>query len=249
MSTAGGAALGAVWVVLPTYQEAENVEAMLAAVLGVFDRTGMDGHVLVVDDGSPDGTADLAAAVATRDGRVEVLRRAAKEGIGPAYRAGFRHALDRGADRVVEMDCDFSHDPKDVHRLVAASRDADLVIGSRNVPGGGVEGWPWLRNFISKGGSAYARTILGLRIRDMTAGFTLFRRTVLETLDLSGIEASGYMFQIELKYRTVQAGFSVHEVPVTFIDREFGESKMTGSIVTEAMWRVWRLRFRRVPTA
>ena len=209
----------------------------------------LDLTVLVIDDSSPDGTGAIADRLAQELPWVQVLHRTSKDGLGRAYLAGFQVALDGGADLIMEMDCDFSHDPKDVHRLVAASRDADLVIGSRNVAGGGVEGWPWLRNFISKGGSAYARTILGLRIRDMTAGFTLFRRQVLETLDLSGIEASGYMFQIELKYRTVQAGFSVHEVPVTFIDREFGESKMTGSIVTEAMWRVWRLRFRRVPKA
>jgi dolichol-phosphate mannosyltransferase len=146
---------------------------------------------------------------------------------------------------VMEMDCDFSHAPTDVHRLVAAADDADLVIGSRNVPGGGVEGWPWYRNVISKGGSFYARTILGLKVRDMTAGFTLLRREVLEALDLDGIEASGYMFQIELKYRTVRAGFRVREVPVTFVDREFGESKMSSSIVLEAVWRVWRLKLRR----
>ncbi|MEO6867846.1 MAG: polyprenol monophosphomannose synthase, partial [Gaiellales bacterium] len=142
---------------------------------------------------------------------------------------------------------DFSHDPKDVHRMIAGSANADLVIGSRNIPGGGVKGWPWYRELISKGGSFYARTILGVKIRDMTAGFKLFRREVLETLDLDGIEASGYMFQIELKYRTSRAGFRVHEIPVIFIDRQYGESKMTSSIVLEAIWRVWRLKLRRTP--
>jgi dolichol-phosphate mannosyltransferase len=234
-----------VWICLPTYNEAENLERMVHALGGERDEHALDLRVLVIDDSSPDGTGDIADRLAAEHSWVEVLHRTSKDGLGRAYLAGFRAALDAGADMIMEMDCDFSHDPKDVHRLIAGAAEADLVIGSRNVRGGGVRGWPWYRQVISKGGSFYARTILGLRIRDMTAGFTLFRRTVLETLDLGGIEASGYMFQIELKYRTVQAGFRVHEVPVTFIDREFGESKMTGSIVTEAMWRVWRLKLRR----
>ena len=234
-----------VWICLPTYNEAENLERMIRALGEERVQHELALTVLVVDDGSPDGTGDIADRLANELDWVRVLHRTSKDGLGRAYLAAFQVALDGGADMVMEMDCDFSHDPKDVHRLVAAARDADLVIGSRNVPGGGVRGWPWYRNLISKGGSFYARTILGLRIRDMTAGFKLFRRAVLETLDLSGIEASGYMFQIELKYRTVKAGFSVHEVPVIFIDREFGESKMNSSIVLEAIWRVWKLKFRR----
>ncbi len=242
MSTAGGAALGAVWVVLPTYQEAENVEAMLAAVLGVFDRTGMDGHVLVVDDGSPDGTADLAAAVATRDGRVEVLRRAAKEGIGPAYRAGFRHALDRGADRVVEMDCDFSHDPNDLPRVVDATRDADLALGSRYVAGGGVARWGLVRRLISRGGCVYAKRVLGVDVEDLTGGFKCFRRAVLEAIPLDQVAAAGYGFQVEMTYRALLLGFRVVEVPITFSERERGTSKMSHRIVLEAAVLVPKLR-------
>jgi dolichol-phosphate mannosyltransferase len=234
-----------VWICLPTYNEAENLERMIRALGQERAQHDLALTVLVVDDSSPDGTGDIADRLAQELDWVRVLHRTSKDGLGRAYLAGFQVALDGGADMVMEMDCDFSHDPQDVHRLVAAARDADLVIGSRNVPGGGVRGWPWYRNLISKGGSFYARTILGLRIRDMTAGFKLFRRPVLEALDLSGIEASGYMFQIELKYRTVKAGFAVHEVPVIFIDREFGESKMSSSIVLEAIWRVWKLKFRR----
>jgi dolichol-phosphate mannosyltransferase len=228
-----------VWICLPTYNEAENLERMIRALGEERATHDLDLTVLVVDDSSPDGTGDIADRLAEELDWVRVLHRTAKDGL----------ALDAGADYVMEMDCDFSHDPADVHRLVEAAADADLVIGSRNVPGGGVSGWPWYRNLISKGGSFYARTILRVPIRDMTAGFKLFRRQVLETLDLSGIEASGYMFQIELKYRTVKAGFTVREVPVTFVDREFGESKMNSSIVLEAIWRVWKLRLRRLPRA
>jgi dolichol-phosphate mannosyltransferase len=233
-----------IWICLPTYNEAENLERMVRALGLQRDAHDLALTVLVIDDSSPDGTGDIADRLAGELDWVRVLHRTAKDGLGRAYLAGFDVALAGGAQLIMEMDCDFSHDPTDVHRLVAASAEADLVIGSRNVPGGGVEGWPWYRNVISKGGSVYARTILGLPIRDMTAGFKLFRREVLEALDLTGIEASGYMFQIELKYRTVQAGFRVREVPVRFIDREFGESKMNSSIVVEAIWRVWKLRLR-----
>lgn len=242
MSTGDGDGLGAVWVVLPTYQEAENVEAMLAAVLGVFDGSGMDGHVLVVDDGSPDGTADLAAAVGTRDGRVDVLRRTAKEGIGPAYRAGFRHALDRGAERIVEMDCDFSHDPNDLPRLVGATRDADLALGSRYVPGGGVARWGLLRRLISRGGCVYAKRVLGVGVEDLTGGFKCFRRAVLEAIPLDQVAAAGYGFQVEMTYRALLLGFRVVEVPITFSERERGTSKMSHRIVLEAAVLVPRLR-------
>ena len=233
---------GAAWVVLPTYQESENIRAMLDGLLAVFDDAGLDGHVLVVDDGSPDGTADLADEVGATDGRVSVLRRSAKEGIGPAYRAGFRHALANGAALVLEMDADFSHDPRDVPRLIEAARDADLVLGSRYTPGGGVARWGAVRRAISRGGCWYARRVLGVAVRDLTGGFKCFRRVVLETLPLDEVTAAGYVFQIEVTYRALVAGFRVTEVPITFTDRILGQSKMKGSIVVEAATRVPRLR-------
>lgn len=234
----------AVWVCLPTYNEAENVERMVLALGEEFQEHSINGTVLVVDDGSPDGTGAIADRLAAAYPWVRVLHRTEKEGLGKAYLAGFAVALDGGAEYVMEMDCDFSHNPKDVHRLIGAAVDgADVVLGSRNIPGGGVENWPLSRRFISKGGSLYARTILHLRVRDLTGGFKCFRRHVLEKLDLSSIAAHGYMFQIEVTYRAIQAGFSVREVPIVFTDRVYGESKMTGRIVREAMWRVWGLRF------
>ncbi len=233
------------WICLPTYNERENLERMVAALLGEFDAHAINGHVLVVDDNSPDGTGEIADALAAREERVSVLHRTAKEGLGRAYLHGFQVALEGGADLVMEMDCDFSHNPADVHRLVAAAEEADLVLGSRNVPGGGVRNWPLHRRILSKGGSLYARTILLLRVRDLTGGFKCFRRAVLEGLDLDTITAQGYAFQIELTYRTIQAGFSVTEVPIVFVDREHGTSKMSGSIMVEAMWQVWRLRLSR----
>jgi dolichol-phosphate mannosyltransferase len=229
-------------VVLPTYQEADNIVAMAEALLEVFDDAGLDARVLVVDDSSPDGTAELADGVAARDGRVAVLRRDAKEGIGPAYIAGFAHALAHGAELVLEMDADFSHDPRDVPRLVAAARDADLVLGSRYVPGGGVARWGVVRRMISRGGCWYARRVLGVRVRDLTGGFKCFRRVVLETVPLGDVAAAGYVFQVEVTYRALLAGFRVVEVPITFTDRVRGESKMHGSIVREAAVRVPRLR-------
>ncbi len=233
---------GAAWVVLPTYQEAENITAILNALLDVFDETALDGRVLVVDDGSPDGTADLADRIASRDPRVSVLRRTRKEGIGPAYRAGFRHALAAGAELVLEMDADFSHNPKDVPRLIAAARDADLVLGSRYVRGGGVARWGMIRRAISRSGCWYARRVLGVAVRDLTGGFKCFRRVVLETLPLDQVTAAGYVFQIEVTYRALVAGFRVAEVPITFTDRILGQSKMKGSIVVEAATRVPHLR-------
>ena len=243
MSPAARAA-GPVWVVVPTYDEAGNVVRMLEALLGVFDASGLDGHVLVVDDGSPDGTADLAADVAGRDPRVEVLRRAAKEGIGPAYRAGFRHALARGAALVVEMDCDFSHDPARITELVDATRDADLVIGSRYVPGGAVERWGATRRAISRSGCWYARTVLGVPVRDLTGGFKCFRAEVLRAIPLDEVAAAGYGFQVEMTYRALRLGFRVLEVPITFSERTEGTSKMGGGIVLEAMVLIPRLRMR-----
>lgn len=231
----------AVWVVLPTYDEAENILPMLDALRSVFDASGMDGHILVVDDGSPDGTADLAQGVAGADPRVEVLRRPAKAGIGPAYRAGFARALAAGADRIVEMDCDFSHDPARLPALVAATEHADLALGSRYVRGGGVARWGPLRRAISRGGCLYAQAVLRVRVRDLTGGFKCFRREVLEAIPLHRVAAAGYGFQIEMTYRAIRLGFRVVEVPITFTEREHGSSKMSQGIVWEAAGLVPRL--------
>lgn len=233
---------GPVWVVVPTYNEAENVVAMLGALTRLFDETGLDGHVLVVDDGSPDGTARLAEEFGTRDARVGVLNRTRKEGIGPAYRAGFRVALDAGAALVVEMDCDFSHDPRALPALLAAADTADLVLGSRYVAGGGVARWGLLRRMISRGGCLYARAVLGVKVEDLTGGFKCFRREVLEAIPLDEVAAAGYGFQIEMTYRAILLGFTVREVPITFTERELGTSKMSRRIVWEAASLVPRLR-------
>ena len=230
-----------VTVCLPTYNERENLERMLRALRDVLPD---DGGVLVIDDGSPDGTGELADRLAREIPNISVLHRARKEGLGPAYVAGFRRALADGAELVLEMDCDFSHDPKDVPRLIAAAEGADLVLGSRYVAGGGVENWGVVRRFISAGGSAYARVILGMRVRDLTGGFKCFRRTVLETVPLERISAKGYAFQIETTYRAARAGFRVVEVPIVFADRTEGHSKMSRAIVLEAVWRVPLLRLR-----
>jgi dolichol-phosphate mannosyltransferase len=201
-------------------------------------------RVLVIDDNSPDGTGEIADRLASELADVDVLHRPVKEGLGPAYLAGFRHALANGAELILEMDCDFSHDPADVPRLIAAADDADLVIGSRYVEGGSVGNWGTLRRFVSAGGSWYARRILGVPIRDLTAGFKCYRRAVLETIDLSAIDSRGYAFQIETTYRAIRAGFQVVEIPITFADREVGGSKMSKSIVVEAIWKVPALRLR-----
>jgi dolichol-phosphate mannosyltransferase len=237
---------GEPWLILPTYNEAENVEAIVAAAGESLSGAAPDGfHVLVVDDGSPDGTGELADALAAQHDWVEVLHRTEKNGIGPAYLAGFRHALDHGAGFVMEMDSDFSHDPADLARLLAAVRGgADLALGSRYVAGGGVTDWGLLRRLISQGGSTYARAVLGLHVRDLTGGFKCFRREVLEAIDFAGVRSQGYAFQVELTYRAVQSGFKVVEVPITFRDRERGQSKMSWRIAAEAMWLVPRLRFR-----
>jgi dolichol-phosphate mannosyltransferase len=201
------------------------------------------GRVLVVDDNSPDGTGGLADRLASELPFVDVLHRERKEGLGPAYLAGFRRALADGADLVLEMDCDFSHAPQDVPRLIAAAGAADLVLGSRYVEGGGVEGdWGVARRIVSRGGSLYASTILGVRVRDLTGGFKCFHRRVLETIDLDRVHSRGYAFQIELTYRALRAGFEVAEVPIRFVDREAGDSKMSRAIVLEAMWKVPLLR-------
>jgi dolichol-phosphate mannosyltransferase len=237
---------GEPWLILPTYNEAENVEAIVAAAGAVLAQASPSGHrVLVVDDGSPDGTGAIADRLASEHEWVSVLHRAEKTGIGPAYLAGFRRALDEGAGFVMEMDSDFSHDPADLARLLAAVQGgADLALGSRYVPGGRVSDWGLLRRFISEGGSTYARWVLGLKIRDLTGGFKCFRREVLEAIHFDGVRSRGYAFQVELTYRAVRAGFRVVEVPIVFRDRQHGTSKMSWRIAAEAMWLVPRLRFR-----
>jgi dolichol-phosphate mannosyltransferase len=232
--------VGPIVICLPTYNEADNIEPMLHALTRTLDGCG---QVLVIDDGSPDGTADLADAFADEHGGVQVLRRTRKEGLGPAYVAGFRQALDMGADRIVQMDCDFSHNPADVPRLAAASEQADVVLGSRWIRGGSVVNWPLRRMALSRGGSLYARRVLDVEIRDLTGGFKCWRRDVLETIGLDRIKTSGYGFQIELTFRALSAGFSVAEVPIRFADRRVGESKMSGHIALEALRGVPSLRW------
>jgi dolichol-phosphate mannosyltransferase len=233
---------GPAWLVLPTYNEAENIEPIVTAALAKLPGTA---RVLIVDDSSPDGTGERADRLAEREPRISVLHRERKEGIGPAYVAGFRRALEGGAGLVLEMDSDFSHDPAYLPRLLEASRRADLVLGSRYVAGGGVGDWGPLRRAISRGGSAYARLVLGVEVRDLTGGFKCFRREVLEAIDLEAVRARGYAFQIELTYRALRHGFKVVEVPIVFRDRRVGASKMDRSIVAEAIVEVPRLRFGR----
>jgi dolichol-phosphate mannosyltransferase len=233
------------WLILPTYDEAENVEAIVRAALAQLATTGLEHTVLVVDDGSPDGTGEIADRLAAELDEVRVLHRAAKLGLGRAYLAGFEVALAGGADLILEMDADFSHDPSDLPRLVAAAGAADLVLGSRYVPGGGVENWGGMRRALSRGGSWYARMLLGVAVRDLTGGFKCFNRRVLEGIDLEGVRADGYGFQIELTYMAIQAGFTVTEVPILFRERREGHSKMTARIALEAVWKVPALRLRR----
>ena len=230
-------------VCLPTYNERENVEPMVRALGEQLDKTR--DRVLVIDDNSPDGTGVVADGLAAELPWVEVLHRPAKEGLGHAYIAGFRRAIASGAELVIEIDCDFSHDPADVPRLIASCEGrADVTLGSRWVDGGSTVNWGTGRRLISRGGSFYARTILGVNISDLTGGFKCFRRDVLEAIDLGAIAAKGYGFQIETTYRALREGFSVVEVPITFVDRRVGESKMGGSIVVEAMLQVPALRYR-----
>jgi dolichol-phosphate mannosyltransferase len=229
-------------VCLPTYNERENLEAMVTALGKVLDRSR--DRVLVIDDGSPDGTGEIADRLARELPWVDVLHRTEKEGIGPAYVAGFRRALADGAELILEMDCDFSHDPADVPRLIAAAADADLVLGSRYAPGGGTENWGLLRRVISRGGCLYAQVLLAVGVRDLTGGFKCFRREALEAIDLGALSAHGYAFQIETTYRVLRAGLRVREIPIRFTERRAGSSKMTGSIVAEAVWKVPLLRVR-----
>jgi dolichol-phosphate mannosyltransferase len=232
------------WLILPTYDEAENVEAIVRASLAQLATTGREHTVLVVDDGSPDGTGEIADGLAEEHDAVRVLHRQEKQGLGRAYLAGFGVALAEGAELVLEMDADFSHDPADLPRLIAAADDADLVLGSRYVPGGGVENWGALRRLLSRAGSVYARALLRVPVRDLTGGFKCFNRRVLEGIDLNGVHADGYGFQIELTYRAIQAGFSVREIPIRFRERREGHSKMTARIALEAVWKVPALRLR-----
>jgi len=234
--------LGRVIVVIPTYNEVANVESIVARLRAAVP----EAHALVVDDSSPDGTGELADRLAVGDDRVRVLHRAQKAGLGAAYIAGFRQVLAEGFDAVVEMDADGSHAPEELPRLLAALRGADLVIGSRWVPGGEIRNWPWLRQVISRGGNLYARLLLRFPVRDATGGYRAYRRVVLETLKLDEVASQGYCFQIDLAWTAWREGFRVVEVPITFTEREHGQSKMSRAIVTEALWRVaqWGLTHR-----
>lgn len=233
-------------VVVPTYNEAPNIERLIREVLA----QGPQFDLLVVDDGSPDGTGDLVAAIAATTPRVQLLRRPGKLGLGTAYLAGFRHGLRAGYSFLCEMDADFSHQPRYLPQLLGrAEREADLVLGSRNVPGGRVENWSLARQLLSKGGSLYARAVLGMPVRDCTGGFKCFRAEVLRSLDLDHIGSSGYAFQVELNYRVHQAGFRISELPIIFPDRVAGSSKMSRRIVLEAALMVLRLRFAPAPQA
>jgi dolichol-phosphate mannosyltransferase len=234
--------LGRVVVVIPTYNEAATIESVVRRLLAAVP----EAHALVVDDGSPDGTGELADRLAAADHRVQVLHRSVKAGLGAAYIAGFRQALADGFDAVVEMDADGSHAPEELPRLLAALRDADMVVGSRYVTGGEVRNWPRSRQFISRGGNLYARLLLRFPVRDATGGYRAYRRVVLETLKLDEVASQGYCFQIDLAWKTWREGFRVVEVPITFTERQHGQSKMSRAIVTEALWRVaqWGLTHR-----
>ncbi len=229
-------------VIVPTYNERENLEPLVAQALTALP----DGDLLVVDDASPDGTGALADALAARSARVRVLHRARKEGLGPAYTAGFRWAIEHGYDEVIEMDCDFSHDPADLPRLVAAARGGtDLVIGSRYLPGARIEGWPWYRYFLSAGANFYARTLLGRAVRDWTSGFKCFRRDALQAVLDAGAPANGYVFQVQNTYRVLRRGYSIVELPIVFRERTRGDSKVRYNSAVEAFRAVWNLRRRK----
>ena len=230
-------------VCLPTYDERENIEAITSAILAATPEV----DILVIDDNSPDGTGELADAIAAREPRVHVLHRPGKQGLGKAYLAGFAWALARGYALVLEMDADFSHNPTYLPHMLENAREADLVLGSRNVEGGGTVNWGVGRRILSRGGSLYARTILGLSVRDLTGGFKCFRREVLEAIDLTTVECSGYAFQIELTYRAARKGFRIVEIPIVFEDRRVGRSKMSRRIVLEAIRKVWSIRFSGFP--
>lgn len=225
-------------IVIPTYNERDNLPSLLDAVHAAMPIA----DVLIVDDNSPDGTGDLADARSAEDGWVHVMHREGKQGLGTAYLAGFGWGLERPYTHIFEMDADFSHDPRALSALLEATVEADVALGSRWVKGGGTVGWPLKRQLLSRGGSLYARTILGVGVKDLTGGFKCFRREVLETMDLDGVATKGYGFQIELTWRALQKGFDVVEVPITFVDRVAGQSKMSGAIFREALTVVWKLR-------
>lgn len=229
-------------IILPTFNERENIERFVASLQDTFAAHGLDGNIIIVDDNSPDGTGRIADSLAGRYGNLTVIHRPAKEGIGPAYIAGFRQALGTGARYIFEMDSDFSHDPAYIPRFLEAIRDADLVLGSRYIPGGGVMNWGKSRKVISRWGGLYASRVLGVPINDLTGGFKCFRREVLEALDLSRVNSHGYGFQIELTYKAIKKGFRVKEIPIVFADREEGKSKMSKRIVLEAALIVWKLK-------
>ncbi|MGO9495636.1 MAG: polyprenol monophosphomannose synthase [Solirubrobacteraceae bacterium] len=234
-----------VWVVIPTYNEAANIEGIVRTAAAELDRVAPGAYrILIVDDNSPDGTGQIADRLSAAQPQVEVMHRAAKTGLGHAYLAGFARALSGGAELVIEMDADFSHDPRYLGPMLDAAKEADLVLGSRYVEGGGVEDWGLLRRLISRGGGFYARKILGVQIHDLTGGFKCIHRRVLETIQLETIRAEGYVFQIEVTYRALRAGFRVKEIPIVFRDRSVGSSKMSARIAAEAMWAVPFLRRR-----
>jgi dolichol-phosphate mannosyltransferase len=240
---------GPVWVVIPTYNEAANIVGLVTAALAELERVAPGTHhVLIVDDNSPDGTGRIADQLAEQHPQIEVMHRPAKTGLGHAYLAGFARALSAGAEFVVEMDADFSHDPRYLGDLLHAAQDADLVLGSRYVAGGGIQDWGLLRRLISHGGCLYARMILKVQVHDLTGGFKCIRRRVLETIGLETIRAEGYVFQVEVTYRALLAGFRVVEVPIVFRDRSVGASKMSARIAVEAAWAVPLLR-RSAPAA
>lgn len=225
-------------IIIPTYNEAENIEAITGAVFDVVAKA----NILVLDDNSPDGTGDIADRLAAADSRIFVEHRKGKQGLGTAYIHGFRWALERDYERVFEMDADFSHQPRFLPDFLRVAEDHDLVLGCRYMPGGGTENWPLTRRLLSRGGNLYSRLVLGLPFTDLTGGFKCFRRETLEGIDLNGIRAVGYGFQIELTWRALQAGFQVGQVPIIFPDRTAGQSKMSGAIFREALLGVWRLR-------
>ncbi len=236
--------LGRVVMVMPTYNEADNLEW----IVGRLREVRPEVDVLVVDDGSPDGTGAIADRLAAADPQVKVVHRAQKEGLGAAYRHGFGVALDAGYDVIGEMDADGSHQPEQLHRLLTALHDADLVIGSRWIPGGSVVNWPLQREALSRGGNLYVRLLLGIPVRDATAGFRVFRRATLEKIDLRTVRSTGYVFQTDMAYRTLQAGLRVTEVPIEFVERVRGDSKMSGAVARESLQRIttWGLRERLV---
>lgn len=227
-------------IVIPTFNERENLERIIAAIHEVVPHV----HILVVDDGSPDGTGEIADGLAAADERIHVKHRTGKLGLGTAYIAGFKWALERDYERVMEMDADFSHDPKYLPTMLDEAERHDMVVGSRYVPGGGTQNWGLWRRFLSRGGGLYSRTILGVKVQDLTAGFICYRRETLERLDLDDVTSTGYVFQIELKYRVHRLGMSIKETPIVFPDRVAGESKMSGDIAREAITQVWKLKWR-----